>query len=652
MFFIILFLKFQRLSTNETHIHVCDHHEIQKSIDIKEQTVKTTRFLVGHSQQETNTIHERQPIRITLDFLLDSDEDPLQCTQVNQTVFWRGGFYICTESDLVENSDQKKENLKQTMENVRDYLQNLLYVDRVTEPFEIDNHANNYFTLPSDRPLLAENTDFYLTVFIRTFGTLPTIASAHAIQRDSLTKRPIQGSVYFHSKYLPTDVQNESSLSTDFFYITLHEIIHALGVSEASYKYFHPKEDNTPYENPLCELLDEETGKKHTFLVTPYSHKFAVMQWGVEEFISGDKNCTSGIELEDGGNSGTAMTHPEARIGNQDLMVGVTIQGKNGPYQRLTPLTAALLLDTGNYDINWSKVQPLVWGNKDSIDGNYIKNFVMGPPAEVFPQQYIYRPNADPYLDACGFTFKMIGVLNLNTQFSCPASSSDTDDHKAYCEAEKFYNPNGDNEIGGNWPYDFQIIHLPTHQICSEGSACISGLTGCYQYTIDENNESFTLTLPNGVEYGTPLLYQCNSSNVGKITNYYDHQPEGSYVYNITCPPIKQFINTVRMMENQQYLTENPFEDNPPLPSQSEFDSEIESETYSESSIHSESNNQEQSEKSDGESTKPLSDGALAAIICVSVIILLLIPTVLLILHFKNKKDLEIDDAIASSILV
>lgn len=400
----------------------------------------------------------------------------------------------------------------------------------------------------------------FLSVFIRTYGESSTLASAHYILYESKTYRPIQGAVYVNSRYLPNEIQDEHSTNTKFFYTVIHEIFHALGVSSSSFSNYHPKNSTIPYENPLASLYDEATGKNHTFLVTPYSHKFAVMQWGVENFTINGKTVPSGIEIEDGGGSGTAGSHPEGRIGNQDLMVGVSLGGEVGHYERLTPLTAAILLDTGNYDIIWEKVQPLVLGNKDSIDGNFIKDFVIGPPAFVFPQQYIYRPSTDPYFDQCGFTFKMVGGLNmlnitLNPVYNCSLDEwKEYSNTKAYCEAEKFYNPNGDDTISGNWPFDFQIVHFPTTEVCDVGNACISGITHCSPYKVADDRKSFTINFDG-------YVIECNESNQNKIESIKIIKGNYYYLYDIKCPPVEQFIRTVKMMEEQKYLTGDPFTD-------------------------------------------------------------------------------------------
>lgn len=115
-------------------------------------------------------------------------------------------------------------------------------------------------------------------MFIKTYGESETLASTHHFLKISDTHRPVQGAVYVNSRYLHKEVQNEHSTNTYFFYTVIREIFYALGVSSASFPYYHPKISTTPYENLLVELNDETTSKKHTFLVTPNCHKFAVMQ--------------------------------------------------------------------------------------------------------------------------------------------------------------------------------------------------------------------------------------------------------------------------------------------------------------------------------------------------------------------------------------
>ena len=476
MLFILLI---NTLSHQTPLYHRCIHDTIQKQIKVQSVSIETTQTRTKTRSKQTLG-SSREPIRIHLDYRINKDE--LQCVSAGQQISWQGSQFTCDSRDIF--NQEQKSALIGTMNNVRDYLQGILLVDRVNGPIPIFPKVDNYFTL-NNAPEHVSDTDIFLSVFIRTYGDSSTLAAAHYISVDPKSYRPLQGAIYVNSRYLPNTIQNENTTDTKFFYTVVHEIFHALGISSESFLHYHPKGTNEPYDNPLVTLNDEKTGKKHTFLVTPYSHKFAVKQWGVENFTINGVSVPSGIEIEDGGGSGTTGSHPECRIANQDLMIGINIQGDVGPYCRFTPLTAAILLDTGNYDIVWTKIQPLVWGNKDSIDGNYIKDFVTGPPAKVFPQQYFMRPSIDPLTDYCGFTFKMIGGLNdfsinENPYFNCSQNSwMNYSNTKAYCEAEKFYNPYGNDLIGNDWSFDFQIVHFPSDEICGVGNACISCINYC-----------------------------------------------------------------------------------------------------------------------------------------------------------------------------
>ncbi|KAK8892042.1 hypothetical protein M9Y10_029264 [Tritrichomonas musculus] len=547
MFFILLFFSF---SNQANFYHACNHDFIQKQINVQEIYIETVKSKIRSKHILAN---EREPIRIHLDFRIDKDE--YRCKEVGEEIYWIYGYFTCQSEDVP--NETIKTALKGTIENVRDYLQNIILVDKVISPIKIKTKSFLNFNL-QDAPDSVNNTDLFLSVFIRTYGESNLIATANYYQKDSETYRPLQGAIFVNSRYIPTEVQNENSKNNKFFYTLIHEIFHVFGISYDLFKYYHPKDSNVSYINPLVELHDKKTGKKHKFLVTPYSHKFAVMQWGVENFTIDGVSVPSGIEIEDGGEPEmTAGSHPECRIANQDLMIGINIQRDVGPYCRFTPLTAAILLDTGNYDIVWTKIQPLVWGNKDSIDGNYIKDFVTGPPANVFPQQYIYRPSSDPYFDRCGFTFKMVGGLSKfsiskNQNFNCSRDEwKNYSNTRAYCEAEKFYNPNGDDEIGSEWTFDFQIFHHPSTEVCQRGSACIAGMQYCAPYKIADDEKSFNITIR-----GSDLM--CDKENENKFVYKVGNLHFG---YGFKCPPIEQFIRTVRMMEDQPYLKGNPFDD-------------------------------------------------------------------------------------------
>ncbi|CAG2066562.1 unnamed protein product, partial [Timema podura] len=76
-------------------------------------------------------------------------------------------------------------------------------------------------------------------------------------------------------------------------------------------------------------------------------------------------NCPvlEGAELEDQGEEGTALTHWEKRVFENEAMTGTHTQ--NPVYSRIT---LALMEDTGWYKANYSMAQPLDWGRNYGCD--------------------------------------------------------------------------------------------------------------------------------------------------------------------------------------------------------------------------------------------------------------------------------------------
>ena len=552
-----LILLRHHLGNHSGNYHQCDHDDIQGRTKVLLVPVERSANESLHSSKRSaKQDSARSPIRIQLNFALDQN-DKYTCKRVGQTVVWNGQAYRCGQIDVL--SEGKKEVIRTTMNNVANYLHTLLSVDPLNAPFRLTN-ARGLFELPANQ--YASDCDFHLSVFSRPYGDSSTIASAHYLLKEMDSKRPIQGAVYINGQFVPETAQSESTSPNDFFYTCIHEIFHALGISQDSFLDYHPKGDNTPYSDIFCTLNDATTGKRHKFLVTPHAHKFAVMQYGVDEFVVGNSRCKSGIEIEDGGGQGTAGSHPECRIANSELMVGVSLESA-GEFQRFTALSAAMLLDTGNYDINWRKVQPLLWGHRSTTANcGYINNFVTGPPGLVFPDNYIYQPSK--FMDAgskAGFTFKYYGGVAATFAYDCDLPTRDSG-RLEYCRAKRFYNYNDEELIASNYPYDFQMVVQPSDGVCGKGYAVIDGIDQCTKYTIADDMESFTIEIPNGIKYGENRVFTCNASNEGQTIEYAEFVQIPGYYYekSLRCPPVKQFINTIKMMEEKPFYTRNPLD--------------------------------------------------------------------------------------------
>lgn len=76
-------------------------------------------------------------------------------------------------------------------------------------------------------------------------------------------------------------------------------------------------------------------------------------------------NCTKleGAELEDQGGDGTALTHWEKRVMENEAMTGTHTQSPV-----FSRITLALMEDSGWYKANYSMASPLKWGKNLGCD--------------------------------------------------------------------------------------------------------------------------------------------------------------------------------------------------------------------------------------------------------------------------------------------
>lgn len=181
-------------------------------------------------------------------------------------------------------------------------------------------------------------------------------------------------------------------------------------------------------------------------------------------------------------------------------------------YPRVTDATAAVLLDTGNYEINWSMVQPHEWGHRESIDGNYIKRFYIDVLQKVAPRYYIQQFDRTINSDerVIGFNFKYVGYdkygLFIYPYFPNP-SKDDTNLLKKHQRHFNFKNYDIQHEY---MFYDFQCPKNVFH-FCPKGMAYLPSAYGskefqpggpghenyvCGEYTCNHYN-SYTFRLYN-----------------------------------------------------------------------------------------------------------------------------------------------------------
>ncbi|KAL5497157.1 hypothetical protein EMCRGX_G013581 [Ephydatia muelleri] len=287
------------------------------------------------------------------------------------------------------------------------------------------------------------NTDYILYVTaMNTKDCATSLAYASACQTESSLDRPIAGMINFcPGEMLQATIESMIAVAK-------HEIIHSLGFSSYYFAFYRdqngfPRTPRDPYTN-LPSIVNGQYDISK--VVMTYTHT----NWAVANGIVNHQvkmmftpnvvararahfNCPTlpGLELENGGGSGTEMSHWEARILGNELMTST--QAFN---LKLSEMTLALLQDTGWYQVDFSKAEPLQWGKNAGCQ------FVLGSCrgyinyrlptggstklSEVLPRDYQYYGTdiggALPIYDYCPFYNAARGTNFLGETYG-PGSS-------------------------------------------------------------------------------------------------------------------------------------------------------------------------------------------------------------------------------------
>lgn len=200
-----------------------------------------------------------------------------------------------------------------------------------------------------------------------------TVAYAAHCQQESSLDRPIAG----HANLCPNSISTKPQELETLLSTVKHEILHALGFSVSLYAFYRDTEGNplTPRrpdtgKPALNEKLQTyqwserviKTIKRENWFVRSgvMSREFQmVVTPHVVEEVRRFFNCQEleGAELEDQGEEGTALTHWEKRVFENEAMTGTHTQNPI-----ISRITLALMEDTGWYKANYSMSEPMSWG--------------------------------------------------------------------------------------------------------------------------------------------------------------------------------------------------------------------------------------------------------------------------------------------------
>jgi len=255
--------------------------------------------------------------------------------------------------------------------------------------------------------ILYVSADAAADICIDSSGAARNVAAYAGACRYDQYDRPTAGFVNF----CPSKIDMTEEKIAEQWSTGVHEILHALGFISSRYAYFWNHGDGYP-TTPRCSknvvypsglpcagdtfqanaasnfLQNFPAGTIHkpaTSTLQSFTERGSTV-WKITSATAVDKarthfGCTTlnGVELENEGGSGTAGSHWEQRIYQQEVMTGV---GRMNPV--LTEITLALFQDTGWYHVDYAKASVLLWGKGAGCDFATSKCLTAGnPPTAV-----------------------------------------------------------------------------------------------------------------------------------------------------------------------------------------------------------------------------------------------------------------------------
>ena len=243
-----------------------------------------------------------------------------------------------------------------------------------------DGTGNKCKITPNDRRPKEERDNVSEKDFILFVSSIQTehcneaniVAYASYCQQEHALDRPVAGFANLCPGKLETGAQAfEGLLST-----VKHEIYHALGFSVGLFAFYRDPEGK-PYTKRLKNGLPEYNSETNLYqwsdrvvkrivrkdwavaggsinhpvqlIVTPNVQREVRRHFGCDDL--------EGAELENQGGEGTALTHWEKRLFENEAMTGTYTQ-----HPVFSRITLALMEDTGWYKVNYAMAEDLDWG--------------------------------------------------------------------------------------------------------------------------------------------------------------------------------------------------------------------------------------------------------------------------------------------------
>eukprot|EP00026_Physarum_polycephalum_P003764 Phypoly_transcript_03778.p1 GENE.Phypoly_transcript_03778~~Phypoly_transcript_03778.p1 ORF type:complete len:708 (+),score=107.83 Phypoly_transcript_03778:154-2277(+) len=365
----------------------------QQATNLLQDTAQGAQGALGSAQHtdypnENNTF----PIRFYLD-LTFIDEDPgLSCYYPGQVVRVNSDDYLCKDDDVL--SAEREEYIRRTLvPAARDKLTSMFKVIPVDGPLYLASGRCGFqggVQIPQSYTKSGVGlfeVDLVVFVTTRPVTTPHVLAFAGECQEDQIG-RAIAG----HLNINPKEIDVRPYAHEGQLGIVLHELTHVMGFSFGKFSNFHSPDYRTGYAYVESKALAHGQTETIAVINTPR----------VQEWVQNHFGCDTlpGAPLENGGGSGTKLSHWEKRTFMNEYMTG---EATHNPV--LSGLTLAMFQDSGWYVVNFSHSEPLMWGKGRGCD------FFEKSCAE-WPREGGYHCTADGD-SSC--TFDLLAKGNCNT---------------------------------------------------------------------------------------------------------------------------------------------------------------------------------------------------------------------------------------------
>eukprot|EP00824_Muranothrix_gubernata_P026012 TRINITY_DN877_c4_g1_i1.p1 TRINITY_DN877_c4_g1~~TRINITY_DN877_c4_g1_i1.p1 ORF type:complete len:1153 (+),score=215.35 TRINITY_DN877_c4_g1_i1:30-3461(+) len=336
------------------------------------------------------------PIRITADtrYLEYQADGSRACYSVGQTFVIGDGSGICSDTiiddcrglctaDDVWSSAKRDSLILDVIPSALEFLRQSLSIryppaGRISIPYDTCGVQGG---VPVPRSHQSPGIDADIVLYFTARPTMGnTIAWAYPCMRDEATKRPTFGMVNIG---MATVVQHETM---DIARTVVHELIHVLGFSPTSYRYWRTATGEPLCTNPAPDgtcptIVARVDGEVNTATASPPRRIFYKLTTPhVRDTARDHYGCASvdGLELEDDGGTGSAGSHFEKRLVGPELMSSIQL----GFEKVFSRFTMAVLEDTGWYNVLHNKAEFLRWGHKEGC------SFILGHCRD-WPSTYV-----------------------------------------------------------------------------------------------------------------------------------------------------------------------------------------------------------------------------------------------------------------------